>query len=124
MKPENLITLMPYAILILLLRTLTSLENFKNLWELQLGEFTIPQLIKGQFSKVQFFFKQCGFFSNYVKGNLRDAANQEALGITILIVVLAVSPVIIWLVHNAVATIQVNLTFSTVFDYSSLCVFS
>ncbi|KAH1000496.1 hypothetical protein HUJ05_008608 [Dendroctonus ponderosae] len=43
----------------------------------------------------------------YVSGNLRDAANQEAVGITILIVVLAVSPVIIWLVHNAVATIQV-----------------
>ncbi|ENN77945.1 hypothetical protein D910_00421 [Dendroctonus ponderosae] len=42
----------------------------------------------------------------YVSGNLRDAANQEAVGITILIVVLAVSPVIIWLVHNAVATIQ------------------
>lgn len=53
-------------------------------------------------------------FSDYVKGNLRDAANQEALGITILIVVLAVSPVIIWLVHNAVATIQVNWTFSVI----------
>ncbi|XP_066255406.1 uncharacterized protein [Euwallacea similis] len=43
---------------------------------------------------------------DYVSDNLQVAANQEALGITILIVVLAVSPVIIWLVHNAVATIQ------------------
>ncbi|XP_066139869.1 uncharacterized protein [Euwallacea fornicatus] len=43
---------------------------------------------------------------DYVSDNLQVAANQEALGIAILIVVLAVSPVIIWLVHNAVATIQ------------------
>lgn len=48
------------------------------------------------------------FFRDYVSDNLQAAANQEALGITILIVVLAVSPVIIWLVHNAVATIQVS----------------
>lgn len=39
--------------------------------------------------------------------NLRDAANREALGIATLVLVLAVSPVIIWLVRNAVATIQV-----------------
>ncbi|XP_060523060.1 uncharacterized protein LOC132700024 [Cylas formicarius] len=43
---------------------------------------------------------------DYVHENLQDAAHQEALGIAILVVVLAVSPVIIWLVHNAVATIQ------------------
>lgn len=38
---------------------------------------------------------------------LKDAANLEAIGIATLVVVLAVSPVIIWLVRNAVATIQV-----------------
>ncbi|KAF7265731.1 hypothetical protein GWI33_020814 [Rhynchophorus ferrugineus] len=43
----------------------------------------------------------------YVNQNLQVAARQEAIGVTLLIVVLAVSPVIIWLVHNAVATIQV-----------------
>ncbi|XP_030751286.1 uncharacterized protein LOC115878819 [Sitophilus oryzae] len=42
-----------------------------------------------------------------VSENLYVAAHQEAIGIALLIVVLAVSPVIIWLVHNAVATIQV-----------------
>ncbi|XP_049826517.1 uncharacterized protein LOC109599565 [Aethina tumida] len=43
---------------------------------------------------------------DYVDDNLHDAANSEAVGIAILVVVLAVSPVIIWLVRNAVATIQ------------------
>uniref|UniRef100_A0A1Y1LS38 guanylate cyclase n=1 Tax=Photinus pyralis TaxID=7054 RepID=A0A1Y1LS38_PHOPY len=43
---------------------------------------------------------------NYVDDDLQHAANQEAVGIAILIVVLAVSPIIIWLVRNAVATIQ------------------
>ncbi|KAK5641547.1 hypothetical protein RI129_010094 [Pyrocoelia pectoralis] len=43
---------------------------------------------------------------NYVNDDLQHAANQEAIGIAILIVVLAVSPIIIWLVRNAVATIQ------------------
>ncbi|GJQ80048.1 hypothetical protein Trydic_g19336 [Trypoxylus dichotomus] len=43
---------------------------------------------------------------DYVNENLDNAASSEALGIIILIVVLAVSPVIIWLVRNAVSTIQ------------------
>nr|CAI5863933.1 unnamed protein product [Callosobruchus analis] len=43
---------------------------------------------------------------DYVNENLRESANKEALGIATLILVLAVSPVIIWLVRNAVATIQ------------------
>lgn len=43
---------------------------------------------------------------NYVNEDLRDAANQEAVAISILIVVLIVSPIIIFLVRNAVATIQ------------------
>lgn len=38
--------------------------------------------------------------------DLRDAANQEAVAIAILIVVLILSPIIIFLVRNAVATIQ------------------
>lgn len=43
---------------------------------------------------------------DYVTANLHDAASKEAIGIAILVVVLAVSPVIIWLVQNAVSTIQ------------------
>lgn len=42
----------------------------------------------------------------YVNEDLRDAANQEAVAIAILIVVLILSPIIIFLVRNAVATIQ------------------
>lgn len=47
---------------------------------------------------------------DYVNEDLHEAANKEALSITILVVVLLVSPVIIWLVRNAVATIQVSKT--------------
>ncbi|CAH0563810.1 unnamed protein product [Brassicogethes aeneus] len=42
----------------------------------------------------------------YVDENLQEAASREAIGIATLVGVLAVSPVIIWLVRNAVATIQ------------------
>ena len=44
---------------------------------------------------------------DYVNSNLLDASHKEAYGIAILVLVLVVSPVIIILVHNAVATIQV-----------------
>ncbi|XP_050503628.1 soluble guanylate cyclase gcy-33 [Diabrotica virgifera virgifera] len=43
---------------------------------------------------------------DYVDENLQNSANTEAMGIAILVLVLSVSPVIIWLVRNAVATIQ------------------
>lgn len=52
--------------------------------------------------------------------NLHDAANSEAVGIAILVVVLAVSPVIIWLVRNAVATIQVNICQSLLIPFNPL----
>ncbi|XP_055371528.1 uncharacterized protein LOC129605660 [Condylostylus longicornis] len=42
----------------------------------------------------------------YVDETLTDASNKEAVGIAILIVVLCVSPIIIVLVKNAAATIQ------------------
>ncbi|XP_034249065.1 receptor-type guanylate cyclase gcy-3 isoform X2 [Thrips palmi] len=42
----------------------------------------------------------------YVERSLHEASNQEAVGIAILVLVLIVSPVIIVLVRNAVATIQ------------------
>ena len=45
---------------------------------------------------------------DYVNSNLLDASHKEAYGIAILVLVLVVSPVIIILVHNAVATIQVR----------------
>nr|XP_015838387.1 PREDICTED: receptor-type guanylate cyclase gcy-7 isoform X3 [Tribolium castaneum] len=43
---------------------------------------------------------------DYVTDALYEVTNKEAVGVAILVVVLAVSPIIIWLVHNAVATIQ------------------
>ncbi|KAJ9577045.1 hypothetical protein L9F63_006393, partial [Diploptera punctata] len=43
---------------------------------------------------------------NYVNSNLLEASHKEAYGIAILVLVLVVSPIIIILVHNAVATIQ------------------
>lgn len=44
---------------------------------------------------------------NDVLDNIRKASNREAIGVSILVVVLLVSPVIILLVRNAAATIQV-----------------
>ncbi|XP_063917238.1 uncharacterized protein LOC135132949 isoform X2 [Zophobas morio] len=43
---------------------------------------------------------------DYVNDALYEATNREVVGVATLVVVLAVSPIIIWLVHNAVATIQ------------------
>ncbi|CAH1108441.1 unnamed protein product [Psylliodes chrysocephalus] len=43
---------------------------------------------------------------DYVDENLHDSANTEALGIAVLVLVLSLSPIIIWLVRNAVETIQ------------------
>lgn len=45
---------------------------------------------------------------NDVLDNIRKASNREAIGVSILVVVLLVSPVIILLVRNAAATIQVR----------------
>lgn len=47
---------------------------------------------------------------DYVNSNLVDASHKEAYGIAILVLVLVVSPIIIILVRNAVATIQVIFT--------------
>ncbi|XP_076234076.1 uncharacterized protein LOC143179002 isoform X3 [Calliopsis andreniformis] len=43
---------------------------------------------------------------DYVNSTLQDASNKEAAGIAIVVLVLVVSPIIIILVRNAVATIQ------------------
>lgn len=45
---------------------------------------------------------------NDVIAKIRRASNSEAIGISILVVVLLVSPVIIFLVRNAANTIQVT----------------
>lgn len=44
---------------------------------------------------------------NYVNSTLQDASNKEVAGIAIVVLVLVVSPIIIILMRNAVATIQV-----------------
>lgn len=43
-----------------------------------------------------------------MNSTLQDASNKEVAGIAILALVLVVSPIIIMLVRNAVATIQVS----------------
>lgn len=48
------------------------------------------------------------FNRDYVNSTLQDASNKEAAGIAIVVLVLVVSPIIIILVRNAVATIQVS----------------
>ena len=45
---------------------------------------------------------------DYVNSTLQDASNKEVAGIAIVVLVLVVSPIIIILVRNAVATIQVS----------------
>lgn len=45
-----------------------------------------------------------------MNSTLQDASNKEAAGIAIVVLVLVVSPIIIILVRNAVATIQVSRT--------------
>lgn len=45
-------------------------------------------------------------FRDDVYANIEHASSREAIGISILVVVLLVSPVIIFLVRNAAATIQ------------------
>lgn len=44
---------------------------------------------------------------DYVNSTLQDASNKEVAGIAIVVLVLMVSPIIIILMRNAVATIQV-----------------
>lgn len=51
---------------------------------------------------------------NDVLANIQKASNREAIGVSILVVVLLVSPVIIFLVRNAAATIQVSILSSTI----------
>lgn len=43
-----------------------------------------------------------------MNSTLQDASNKEVAGIAIVVLVLVVSPIIIILVRNAVATIQVS----------------
>lgn len=46
---------------------------------------------------------------DYVNSTLQDASNKEVAGIAIVVLVLVVSPIIIILMRNAVATIQVSV---------------
>lgn len=50
------------------------------------------------------------FSRDEVNKLLKQASDDEAVGISILVTVLIVSPIIIMLVQNAVATIQVSLS--------------
>ena len=53
-------------------------------------------------------------FRGTVKSELKAANQQQALGIAILLLVLIISPIIIFLVRNATATIHIfSLTLST-----------
>lgn len=52
------------------------------------------------------------YFRENVNDHLVEASRSEAIGIGILVVVLLVSPIIIFLVRNAAATIQVDHLFN------------
>lgn len=60
------------------------------------------------------------FNRDYVNSTLQDASNKEAAGIAIVVLVLVVSPIIIILVRNAVATIQVSKYNYSIFMYNLL----
>ncbi|KAL3274580.1 hypothetical protein HHI36_015963 [Cryptolaemus montrouzieri] len=66
--------------------------------------FDTIALYSDELRKLQRFLRV--FITNQVSNTLNEAANSEMISIGILLVVLAVSPVIIWLVRNAVKTIQ------------------
>lgn len=55
-----------------------------------------------------------------MNSTLQDASNKEAAGIAIVVLVLVVSPIIIILVRNAVATIQVSKYNYSIFMYNLL----
>lgn len=56
----------------------------------------------------------------YVNSTLEDASNKEVTGIAIVLLVLFVSPIIIILMRNAVATIQVKFVFFSWYIYNEL----
>lgn len=56
----------------------------------------------------------------YVDKTLMEADRKEAIGIAILVVVLLVSPIIIILVKNAAATIQVISDVTNVMQYLNI----
>lgn len=64
-------------------------------------------LVKSKQIKIFVWFYSIFYFRDYVNNTLRDASSKEVLGIAILALVLLIAPIIIILVRNAVATIQV-----------------
>ena len=64
--------------------------------------------------KMVTFTSCCFVLRETVKSELKAANQQQALGIAILLLVLIISPIIIFLVRNATATIHIfSLTLST-----------
>lgn len=63
--------------------------------------------MKSKQIKIFVWFYSIFYFRDYVNNTLRDASSKEVLGIAILALVLLIAPIIIILVRNAVATIQV-----------------
>lgn len=61
--------------------------------------------------------------SNDVNMNIKDAKYRTYIGIAIVVVVLLVSPIIIFLVKNATNTIQVHFIFDNAecFELKNLC---
>ncbi|KAJ8923092.1 hypothetical protein NQ315_001644 [Exocentrus adspersus] len=84
----------------IILKNITREPNYKEALEY----FDSMAIYTDELRKIQRTLRV--IIKNYVNENLQDAASKEALFIGIFVVVLAVSPVIIWLVRNAVEMIQ------------------
>ena len=88
-----------------LLTTLRNSEMFSLDFEKDLCKFI--------YRKTNIFFTK-SIHRGTVKSELKAANQQQALGIAILLLVLIISPIIIFLVRNATATIHIfSLTLST-----------
>ncbi|XP_056644589.1 receptor-type guanylate cyclase gcy-8 isoform X2 [Diorhabda carinulata] len=84
----------------IILRNINTTKNYSEALEY----FDMMATYTDQLRKIQRSLRV--LIQDYVDENIQSSANTEAVGIAVLVLVLSVSPVIIWLVKNAVATIQ------------------
>ncbi|XP_018792582.1 PREDICTED: uncharacterized protein LOC108971164 [Bactrocera latifrons] len=99
---------------------ITRTEKYKRLKAMNINVFKNKQGVSDERNAIQYYDTMHNFtddlrilqkalrikIKEYVDTTLSEAANKEAVGIAILVVVLCVSPIIIILVKNAAATIQ------------------
>ena len=105
-RKEKIQTLM--RLFNIMLQLLTTRRNSEMFWS-DSGK----DLCNVIYSKTNIFLSK-SIHRGTVKSELKAANQQQALGIAILLLVLIISPIIIFLVRNATATIHIfSLTLST-----------